>query len=123
MIPRKGCPNNVISDIGKNFISDETQSFATNLEINWDLDLTIAPWPGGFFERLVRNTKTLLTKDLQNYKLSYDEMQTVLLEVETILNDCPVTNVYPDEMENALKPNHLLFGRTLTSTSYRNTQI
>ena len=31
MITRKGCPNNIISDNGKNFISDETQSFATNL--------------------------------------------------------------------------------------------
>ena len=43
--------------------------------------------------------------------------------METILNNCPVTNVYPDEMENALKPNHLLFGRPLTSISDRNTQI
>ena len=74
MIARKGCPNTIISDIGKNFISDEIKSFATNLEINWDFDLTLAPWPGGFLERLARNTKTLLRNDLQNYKLSYDEM-------------------------------------------------
>ena len=43
MIARKGCPNNRISDIGKNLISDEIKSFATNLEINWDFDLTLAP--------------------------------------------------------------------------------
>ena len=35
MIARRGCPNNIISDNGKSFISDETQSFATNLGINW----------------------------------------------------------------------------------------
>ena len=48
----------------KNFISDETQSFATSLGINWDLNLPLAPWHGGPFERLVRSTKTLLKKDL-----------------------------------------------------------
>ena len=66
MITRKGCPNNIISDNGKNFISDETQSFATNLEINWDLNLPVAPWQGGLFERIFRSTKTLLKMDLQN---------------------------------------------------------
>ena len=60
MIARRGCPNNIISDNGKNFISVETQSFATNLGIKWDLNLPLAPWHGGFFERLVRSTKTLL---------------------------------------------------------------
>ena len=77
MIARRGCPNNIIDDNGKNCISDETQSFDTNLEINWDLNLPLAPWYGESFKRLVRCTKTLLKKDLQNYRLSYDEMQAV----------------------------------------------
>ena len=34
MIARRGCQNNVISDNGKHFISDETQSLVTNLGIN-----------------------------------------------------------------------------------------
>ena len=34
MIARRGYPNNIISDNRKNFISDEIQSFATNVEIN-----------------------------------------------------------------------------------------
>ena len=65
----------------------------------------------------------MLKKDLQNCRLSYDEMQTVLFEVEMILNNRPFTYVYPDEIENAITPNHLLFGRTLTSTPDRNTPI
>ena len=34
MIARRDCPKNMISDNGKTFISDETQSFANNLRIN-----------------------------------------------------------------------------------------
>ena len=73
-IARGGCPNNIISDNGK------TQSFATNLGINWDLNLPLAPWRGGFIECLVRSTKTLLKKDLKNFRLSYDEMQLFCLK-------------------------------------------
>ena len=40
-------------------------------------------------------------------------MQTVLFQVEMILNNRPLTYVYPDEIERAQTPNHLLFGRTL----------
>ena len=50
-------------------------------------------------------------------------MQTVLFEVEMILNNRPLTYVYLDEIGNALTPNHLLFSRTLTSISDRNTPI
>ena len=65
----------------------------------------------------------MLKKDLQNYRLNYDEIQTVLFKLDMILNDRSLTNVYPDEIENALTPNYLLFGRTLTSISDRNTPI
>ena len=123
MIARKGFPSNRISFNGKKIISDETQSFATNLGINWDLNLPFAPWHGGFFEHLFRSTKALLTKDLQNYRLSYDEIQIVLFEFEMMLNNRPLTYIYPNGIENTLTPNHLLFGRTLTSTSGQNTPI
>ena len=46
-----------------------------------------------------------------------------MFEVEMMLNNCPLTYVYPNEIENALTPNHLLFGRTLFSTSDLNTPI
>ena len=60
---------------------------------------------------------------MQNYRLSYDEMQTVLFVVEMILNNRPLAFLYPNEIENALTPNQLLFGRRLTSTSDLNTPI
>jgi len=40
-------------------------------------------------------------------------MQTVLMEVEQILNNSPLTYTYPNDLESCLTPNHLLYGRNL----------
>ena len=117
-ISRRGVPVHVISDNGTNFVSKETQNFVQNLGVNWDPNLPLAPWHGGFFERLVRNTKELLRKTLQKTKLNYEELQTILLEVENILNNRPLTYFYDDELESCLTPNHLLFGRRLERSNH-----
>ena len=41
------------------------------------------------------------------------EPQTILLEVELIINNASLTYVYPNTIETCLTPNHLLFGRQL----------
>ena len=71
------------------------------------------PWQKGFFERLVRSTKILLRKELGNLKLNYEQLQTVLLETETILNNKPLTYYYADENEPCLTSNHMLYRRAL----------
>ena len=43
----------------------------------------------------------------------FEELQTVLFEVELIINYEPLTCVYPNTIETYLPPNHLLFGRQL----------
>ena len=53
--------------------------------------MPLVPWHGGFFERMVRSRKSLLKKTLQTAKLTYKELQTVLYEVEQIINSCPIT--------------------------------
>ena len=51
------------------------------------------------------------------------ELQTVLFEVELIINNAPLTYVYPNTIETCLTPNHLLFGRNITSTVVRNLTV
>ena len=70
-ISRSGCLDNIISDNGKNFVSKDSQNFISNLNVRWHFNLPLAPWHGGFFERLIRNVKNLLKKNLQNNKLAY----------------------------------------------------
>ena len=111
-VSRRGCPNFVISDGGKNFVSVETQNFVSNMGVDWRVNFPLAPWHGGFFERLVRSTKSLPRKQQQTQKLSYEELQTVLFEIETILNKRLLT-YYTEESETCLTPSHMLFGKTL----------
>ena len=43
----------------------------------------------------------------------FGELQTVLTEVKLIINNAPLTYVYPNTIKTYLTPNHLLFGRQL----------
>ena len=63
----------------------------------------------------------LLKKDLQIYRISYAEMYAVLFEVEMILNNSPLTYAYPNEIANAVTPNHLLFTYFNIRSNYTNT--
>ena len=53
----------------------------------WKFIPARAPWYGGFWERLIGLTKSALRKVLGRAQLSYLQLQTVLTEVEAILND------------------------------------
>ena len=69
----------------------------------------------GFFERLVKSTKRCLKKTIGTTKLSYEELHTVLVEVEAILNSRPLTYVSSEDLEEPLTPSHLLTGHRLIS--------
>ena len=44
-------------------------------------------------------------------------MQNVLFECEVILNNRPLTYIYPTDLTSCLMPNHLLYGRVIKSSS------
>ena len=71
----------MISENGRNSVSNETVEFVNGLDIDWRLNMPLASWHGGLFERIVLSTKTLLRKTLQTTNLTYEELQTVLYEV------------------------------------------
>ena len=45
------------------------------------------------------------------------ELQTILLEIELIINDRPLTHIYTDSTEPSLTPNRLVFSRDLNHSS------
>lgn len=60
--------------------------------------------------------KRCLRKVLGNARLSFDELYTVLTEVENILNCRPLTYLY-DELGTTLTPSHLIYGYRMSSLS------
>ena len=116
VIAKRGCPSTVISDNGKTFISEDTQTFVSNHFINWKFNVKKAPWLGGMWERLVSCVKRYIRKVVGTRTITYIELQTLVQEIELILNNRPIDVDYDDDQEDILSPSHLIFGRQLSTT-------
>ena len=69
----------------------------------------------GVFERMVRSMKRCLKKIIGKATLSYDELLTVVTEVEMVLNSKPLSYLSSEDIEEPLTPSHLLIGRRVLS--------
>ena len=47
--------------------------------------------------------------------VNYEELQTILCEIEGVMNCRAITYVYSDDTEEALTPSHLSHGRRIMS--------
>ena len=123
---RRGTPTLIVSDNAKTFQSMEKPlinlfkhpEVACELDrkrIEWRFNLERAPWWGGLFERMVGSVKACLRKVLGNVRLSFDELLTVLVEVEGTLNSRPLTYEYSEAGNEVLTPSHLIYGRRIQS--------
>ena len=108
-----------LSDNGGAFIAKDTQVYVAERNIKWKFSLAKAPWYGGIWERLVQSVKRALKRVVSRSILSFSEIQTVLLEIEAILNSRPLCTLFDDDMEEPLTPNHLLFGHRFKSKKWR----
>ena len=72
-----------------------------------------ASWFRCFWQLRVSSIKRCLKKVIGRRRISYIELQTVISEIELILNNRPIGVVYVEDHEDALTPNHLVFGRRL----------
>ena len=104
---RRGLPALLISDNAKTFRAscaeirklcraEEVLRYLTDNQIRWQFIVEKAPWWGGFWERLIRSVKRPLRKVVGRTNLTYDELQTLVVEIEGIVNARPVTYVYDD---------------------------
>ena len=114
---RRGLPTLFISDNGRTFRDAKVKKFALDRNIDWKFNVPTASWWDGFFEICVKLVKRCLRKVLGNAKLSYEELESVLIETEGVLNSRPLTYVYDELTETPLTPSHLVIGRRLLDQS------
>lgn len=141
MAARRGCPAHLYSDNGTNFVGTDRELrrqmqenktlnhgvLATTLAeqgIQWHFNAPSWPSAGGIWEAAVASMKKHLKRVLGEQKLTYEEFQTLLTQIEACLNSrplCPLTED-PDDAENCLTPGHFLIGRPIISIPQENLQ-
>ena len=83
--------------------------FLRQKNINWSFNPPSASHMGGVWERLIRMVKEILPAVMPKVTLTDDELHTLLLEIEAIINSRPLTEVPLEVDQNLpLTPNHLL---------------
>ena len=58
-----------------------------------------------------------LKKILGKSLLSYEELETVLLKIESVINGRPLPYFSEDGLGDILTPNHLMYGRNIRTKS------
>ncbi|GFX06721.1 integrase catalytic domain-containing protein [Trichonephila clavipes] len=103
-ISRRGLCSKILTDNAKTFkkselelknlwkvISDPTvKAFYASHKIYWQFINERAPWWGGFYERHIRTEKLALRKTVGRATLFRNELETLLIEIEGVLNSLPL---------------------------------
>ena len=119
-----GMPNLMVSDNGSTFKATaidlerickhpEVQSYLQVNYLSWKFNLSLAAWWGGWFEKMVGLTKSILRRSLGRAMLRYVELEVILKKTQAILNNRPLSYQGEEFEEETLTPNHLIFGHRL----------
>ena len=64
----------------------DMQTYLANEGIKWSFIIELAPWMGGFYERLVGLVKEALQKSIGKICLNIVQLETILTKVKAVVN-------------------------------------
>ena len=122
---RRSFPKLLISDNAKTFEgsaktlkeiykSKLLTSFLGDNRIEWKFSTPRSPWQGGFWERLIGLMKDCLKKVIGGALLTGPQLETLIVQIESRLNDRPIT-FNSDNLDDLapITPSLLIFGHKL----------
>lgn len=128
-ISRRGKPMLMWSDHGTNFVGAASEvkelvkflesqkaqgAISTFCSAQWRFIPERAPHFGGLWEAAVKSFKSHLRRVIGSAKLTFEELTTVLTQIEACLNSRPLVALpLTDDGIEALTPGHFLIGRPL----------
>ena len=84
--------------------------------IKWHFILPKAPNFGGLWESNVKLFKHHFKRITRNLSFTYEKLNTLIIEIESIMNSRPLTPLSNDPNDlQALTPGHFLIGKLLKS--------
>ena len=86
----RGMADQVIRDNFKSFNSVEVKNYFVKHSVKQSFILPASPLWAGFYERLVQSVKSTLHKTLGKLFLTFEEMQTILCEIEYLIKCRPL---------------------------------
>lgn len=111
---RRGRPKTIYSDNATNFRRTGEDLSKTEWKkiieqsaerrIDWKFIPPAAPWWGGWWERIIRLIKDVLKRTLGRAALTIDELQTVLCEIEAVVNSRPLVYLSEEDQVIPLTP-------------------
>ncbi|KAL1448295.1 hypothetical protein WDU94_003587 [Cyamophila willieti] len=109
---RQNRPSIMYSDNGSNFTGFKNASeeldwnaiacFSSARKIEWRFIPPASPWWGGWWERLIGVMKTVMKKVLGRTYVNYEVLQTILCDIESVINLRPLTYLSEDPSDLAV---------------------
>lgn len=121
-IARRGRCSKVYSDCGTNFVGahkylqDIMKQAVETEKIEWHFNPPSASHFGGLWESGIKSVKSHLVRVVGEQILTYEELNTVLVSIEAILNSRPLVEISSDPHDlSVLTPGHFLTLEPLTA--------
>ena len=83
-------------DLKALFKSGAIKECLTRQGMDWKFIPCYAPWYRGYWEHLIRLSKSAIKKTLGRSHVTLSSLQTIIVEIEALLNNRPLTYVSSD---------------------------